>query len=134
MGKPDSFPAPPKATRHCRRYSFAGDILAAHGGPRCAAGVDLSVKGAWRACVPAPVIPCALRAEYTEAERAAWQAWVADRIDRLRAAVPLIPKQGLHGTFACPNCAAGIVRWSRAMVNGHVRMACSTPGCCAMMQ
>lgn len=41
---------------------------------------------------------------------------------------------GHQGTFGCPACKTGTVRWSRAPNNGHVHFRCSTPDCCLLLQ
>lgn len=39
-----------------------------------------------------------------------------------------------EGSFDCPACGTGKVRFGRARTNGHLHAACSTPQCFAVMQ
>jgi len=39
----------------------------------------------------------------------------------------MVPEAGDNGTFLCPACKAGWVRWSRARSNGHIHFGCD--GC-----
>lgn len=136
------FDPPLRATQHCRYYSYEF-------GSKCAKGLDLSAPGASLVCMPKGSNPpkkgCPKRKEYTAVERDAWQKWAAARMGRLVEVLSLIPgdanekkdKQqhwGSSGSFECPACKAGTVRWSRAPNNGHIHAACSTPNCASIMQ
>ena len=119
---------PLRATHHCRHYSYAPGLS---GGPRCAAGVDMSVPGSTRPCMPDANVQCAERVEYTEAERAAWEAFKAEGMVRLAKAVEAIPEPiscGGSGSCKCPLCEGGDLQWSRAS-NGHVWLTCSDRDC-----
>jgi predicted RNA-binding Zn-ribbon protein involved in translation (DUF1610 family) len=151
-----TFERPLRATQHCRHYSYRNTGLAGlrsgdHGGPQCALGIDLSAPGASKACMPAgtfPALPhdqqCASRADYTAAERAEWKRWTDSRLERMRTIMPMIPGSsadtkkrehwGDSGSFACPACGTGTVRWSRARSNGHVHAVCTTPNCFGVME
>lgn len=71
---------PPLANDACRHFGP---------GPTCARGVDLKARRDTRPCLPpskglglvlatpGPLGPCPWRADYTDAERAAWRAYVA---------------------------------------------------------
>lgn len=136
---PKSFDPPLHATAHCRHYSY-------NGAPNCAIGVDLSKAGSCQVCMPTPnpAKRCPKRENYTEAERAAWKDWTRAAMFRAVDALVLIPGDsnlkldrkywGKSGSFSCPSCGGGLVRWMRASVNGHIHFRCSTPNCCAMMQ
>jgi hypothetical protein len=141
---------PARASRHCRHYSYERDrrgiLLGGRGGgPLCARGVDLrSEPGGSVPCMPPalpgekpsfrPCEPCALREEYSEAERAAWQAWRDESTHRMLVIYAAIPAEGLDGSLPCPGCDAGTVRWSRALSNQHLQAACSTPNCFSVIQ
>ena len=135
------------ATEHCRHYSYEhGGIRDPNRGPKCACGIDLSGSGAALACMPNPdpaKAHCPQREEYTDVERGRWKTWVAND---LNASIPILeripsPKNardrslhGKSGSFPCPKCNKGIVRWSRAPNNGHLHAGCSTPGCFGIIQ
>ncbi|WP_449255171.1 hypothetical protein [Bosea sp. (in: a-proteobacteria)] len=140
---------PLRATHHCRHYSYERDrrgiLLGCDGGgPLCARGVDLrSDPGATRACMPAElsdgqsrrvVDPCDLREDYTDPERAAWSAWREESTRRMLVICAAIPAEGFDGSLPCPGCGAGTVRWSRALSNRHLQVACSTPNCFSVIQ
>jgi len=135
---------PRPAGKHCRHYSYEPGLK---GGPRCAVDVDLSQPGSTQACMPPkddmPV--CAKREENTEAERAAWEAYREQSMERMIKIMPMIPgssrdrknrdhwgKQG--AIFPCPGCGEGTVRWVRSSYNGHVHAACTTVNCFAVME
>lgn len=42
-------------------------------------------------------------------------------------------KPGSRGECECPVCS-GIMKWSRAVGNGHMRARCSTPGCLSLIE
>ena len=127
-------PRPPKASKHCRHYSYSLRDIGTGRGPRCAAGIDVSAPGATCACMPDPTAKCPSRAEHTDEVRAAWKARTDHSLERMRVVMPAIPKTGGVGSFPCPACGTGNVHWSRAARNGHVHAACSTPDCFAVMQ
>lgn len=134
-----TFTPPLRATHHCRHYSYL--LNSDDHGPRCARGLDVSGPGASRPCWPSAAADgyaCDLREEYTEAEREAWHVYTKERTDRMRLIWPLIPDKaegrGKSGTFECPACDGGVVRWSRTSVNGHVWAACSTPNCFSIIE
>jgi hypothetical protein len=117
------------------------------GGPRCARGVNLSAPTSTKSCMPNPPIAgdvCQLRKEYTDAERATWQAWREHRMEAMAKIMVLIPGSsrdrkkrdhwGKTGAFGCPACDWGVVHWGRASVNGHMRAVCTTPGCFSVIE
>lgn len=136
---------PTHANNHCRHYSYRNTGLTGfqsgdHGGPRCAVGIDLSDPGAALKCMPKPTGDgCDWREEFTDDERAAWKLWREEGIARMIVIMAQMPgssrdkknrpEWGKSGSFPCPACAIGMVRWTRARVNGHVMAACSTPDC-----
>lgn len=134
---------PLHANFHCRHYSYEGGMK---GGPRCAAGVDMTAPGSTRPCMPldgkAPA--CDKREEFTQPEREAWAAYRADSMIRMSKIMPLVPgssrdrknrpEWGKRGSFDCPGCGEGAVHWSRSPYNGHVHAACTTPNCFAVME
>jgi hypothetical protein len=105
------------------------------GGPTCAAGVDLSSPGASRMCWPDPDRPCSAdtREEFTEAERAEWEAYAARSMQRTGVVMQAIPRDGWEGELACPACLVGRVQWARARSNRHLHAACTTPHCFSVM-
>lgn len=127
------FERPPRATKHCRHYSYERGKNYLDGGPRCAVGIDLSAPGASFVCMPDKAetrCPCPKREEYTEAEREAWQRSVADGMERLGAAVQALPKAiplRTGGNIECPNCG-GSLRYDRWHRGAEIK--CSTEGCC----
>ena len=76
---------------------------------------------------------CERREDWTEKERAAWEAWSVHHVERMVRVFAEMPKEG-DGRFACPACGTGIVSYARARSNGHLHAACSTPQCFAVMQ
>lgn len=137
---------PLHATKHCRHYKFRM-TAPMQGGPVCAIGVDLNPPGAARCCMPEPArdgFSCAQREEYTETERQAWEAYRMHRMEAQAQIMVLIPgssrdrkkrdQWGKTGSFGCPACDWGVVRWSRAMNNGHLWAACNTPGCFSVIE
>ena len=125
-------PKPPIARQHCRHYAYKGGLV--DGGPRCAAGVDNSGPGGALPCMPDPRAPCPSRQDWSEQERAAWQAWEAEHRQRMVVIMTAIPREGFDGRMLCPGCGAGIVRWGRARSNNHLHAACTTPNCFQVMQ
>lgn len=143
------FKKPVHAGEHCRHYSyihasFADRSQGAQCGPQCARGLDLS--GGTIRCMPIQPVSerCPEREGYTDEERAEWRAWVDASIARATLIMAQMPgsstsrksrsEWGKSGSFNCPGCNAGTVRWSRAPNNGHLRAACSTPHCFAVIQ
>ena len=137
---------PLHASHHCRHYEYVR--AEKDWGPKCAAGIDLQCAGANVApCMPEPASTapvCAWREEHTDAERAAWKAWVDERAGRMIVILAQIPGSsrdkknkpfwGQSGEFKCLACEGGTVRWSRARVNGHVRAACTTLNCFGVIE
>jgi hypothetical protein len=124
------FDPPLRATMHCRHYSYERGVLL-HG-PKCAQGIDLSAPGAGRMCWPEADVgqPCAVREEYTDAERIAWETYRDDRMIRLSMAVCALPRaipMRSGGTVPCPNCD-GTIRYGRW--RGGAELNCSTAHCC----
>jgi len=135
---------PRPAGKHCRHYNYEGGLK---GGPRCAVGVDLSQPGSTQACMPPKdgMAACAKREENTEAERAAWEAYREQSMERMVKIMPLIPGSsrdrkkrdhwGKQGAISpCPGCGEGTVRWVRSSYNGHIHAACTTVNCFAVME
>lgn len=125
------FTPPLRATDHCRHYSYKHGDLMSDRGPQCALGVDLSDPGASRACWSNPEEECLFRAEYTDDERAAWEAWTAEAMNRLGVAIDALPaplKLNARGHIACPNCGGELHygRWHRGAF-----VQCNTEHCCA---
>lgn len=127
-------PPPLRATRHCRHYDYQVGK-----GPKCAAGIVMD--GPVLHCLPDAAKPstCALREEYTDEERAAWGKYRQERMARTLVLVGAVPGDsidqkkkshwGESGTFKCPNCEVGTVRWARSSYNGHARAVCETLHC-----
>lgn len=137
---------PLPATRHCRHYSYSGGVATDGGGPKCASGVNLSAPGAARVCMPdaKEAVACDLREEFLPAEREAWENWRNERAGRMVEILALIPGSsrdkknrahwGQTGAFPCPACDWGVIRWSRARVNGHMSAACTTRDCFGVIE
>jgi hypothetical protein len=118
-----TFPRPPKASHHCRHYSYEPGE-----GPRCAAGVDQS--SGVGPCMPEPKGLCPSRREYTDDERAAWDAAKQESFARLVAAIQALPRPiplNTQGSVVCPNCG-GVLRYARWHRGAEI--ACSTEYCC----
>lgn len=98
----------------------------------CGAGVDFQI---FRPESSLAMMPCLGRSPEAIARCDRYEAPDADReaamasMARTLAMFALVPGEGIGGTFACPACGTGIVRWGRAPSNGHTRGRCSTPGC-----
>jgi hypothetical protein len=128
------FTRPPHASEHCRHYSYKRPFTLPDSGPCCALGIDLSAPGASFVCMPEKgkiAQACQRREEYTDAERAAWQAAVAASAQRLGKAVQALPRAiplRSGGVIDCPNCD-GKIRYDRWHRGAELR--CSTPYCCA---
>lgn len=133
---------PLHANFHCRHYDY---VITApmKGGPVCAIGVDLSAPAATKPCMPGGT-GCAKREEFTDAERAAWDAYRAHRLEAAAKIMVEIPGSsrdrkkrdgwGKSGSFGCPACDWGVVKWARASTNGHLMAGCSTPGCFSVIE
>lgn len=124
-----SFALPLRATHHCRHYSYNMG-LGPNSGPQCAAGISNIAMALNTCCQNAPV-PCPLREEFTDAERAAWQQARAEGLERLGAAIAALPRAiplNTGGTIECPNCAGALsyARWHRG-----AELRCATANCCA---
>lgn len=132
MPDPVKFDRPLRATHHCRHYSYntAAPLNDPARGPCCAAGVDMSAPGSSTKCMPDPTANCSSRQEYTPEERAAWEMYAADGINRLGNAIQALPlnlPERSSGTVKCPNCGGTLsyMRW-----RGGAGIECSTPNCC----
>lgn len=135
-----SFDAPPYASTNCRHYSYHNGGPADHG-PTCARGVDLKGRRDTRPCMPpakahglfqghpGPLGLCTYRADYTEAERKAWDAYIEARAMRLVNALASLPYADAPdtGNHPCPNCRDGTLSWSRNAT--HHSIACTTENC-----
>lgn len=124
------FTRPPHATKHCRHYSYERGKTWLDGGPRCAKGLDLTVPGSTGCCMPEPRGGCTLRAEYTQAERDAWEASRNEGMERLGRAVQALPRAiplRTSGDIPCPNCDGRLhyARWHRG-----AEIKCTSEGCC----
>lgn len=127
-------PKPPIARQHCRHYSYEFGLRGR--GPMCAVGCDMSAPGAALPCMPAGSqrgAICERREEWTDAERAEWRAWSDHHQERMLAVFAVLPEDA-SGSFECPACGTGTVRYARARSNGHLHASCSTPQCFAVMQ
>lgn len=124
------FERPLRASRHCRHYSYRMG-LGDDNGPHCAVDIDLSEPGITRKCMPEPAVTCSERQDYTDAERAAWERYQAERMKRLSAAVQALPhpiELNRTGEVPCPNCDGGRIiymRWHRG-----ASLQCTTENCC----
>lgn len=130
-------PMPPRARHHCRHYSYSIESFReGGGGPQCAAGCDMSAPGSALPCMPLDSqrgATCSKREEWTDKERAEWEAWVDHHRARMLAVFSVLPDDS-GGTIPCPACGTGTVSYARARSNGHLHAACSTPNCFAVMQ
>lgn len=127
---PKAFELPLHASNHCRHYSYERGKNWLDGGPRCARNLDLTVPGSSGCCMPEPRGPCTLREEYTDAERAAWEAARSAGMGRLANAVLAVPHpipMRTGGTMECPNCE-GVLHYGRW--RGGAEIQCETPNCC----
>lgn len=126
----EGFQPPLRATGHCRHYSYDPKGF----GEACALGVDVADAGAWRRCMPydftyISLEPCALRADYTADERAAWEGWEQARLKRMEDAIAALPAPlpiACVGHVDCPSCG-GLLRWGRWYLGASIR--CETPYC-----
>jgi len=80
--------------------------------------------------MPDPKSHCPKREDYTDEERAVWDEWVAQRMDRLREAILALPRPiplRSSGKVECPNCGSDLhySRWHRGAA-----IACKTENCC----
>lgn len=111
---------PPRARQHCKHYSYER-------GPRCAVGVDMSAPGSSSPCMP-NATGCPKREDWTDEERAEWEAWEQQRVTRMFAVIAALPE--LDGrsteTVECPNCD-GKITYIRVPSRAYIE--CSTPDC-----
>ncbi len=135
-----TFARPLAASKHCRHYDYDD-------GPKCACDLDMSSPQSHLPCMPEwqqTGKTCDWREEFTDEERAAWQAWRDERAARMIVVMAQLPgssrdtknkpEWGKSGEFDCTACGTGKVRWSRARSNGHVHAACTTPGCFGIIE
>lgn len=120
-------PPPPVAREHCRHYSYELESR----GPRCALGIDLSAPGASFVCMPGKEgtrQPCPKRENWTDEEKATWQAWEFESTARMIAAIGALPTLDGRGTekVNCPSCS-GEITYFRIPTRAYVE--CSTPHC-----
>lgn len=130
MAEAERYPRPMSASDNCRHYSFSRSVDWMERGPRCACGVDISKPGAAKPCFSPPTSSCSKREEFTDAERAAWQEYIYEGLERLKLAIGALPAalpEGTSGTIICPNCGGTITyaRWRRG-----AELNCDTPNCC----
>lgn len=118
---------PPMARQHCRHYSYNVPYTHPEAGPRCAVGVDLSEPRATLPCMPGGT-GCPKRQDWTDEERATWEAWQAARQLRMIAAIGALPALGPREgvTIECPNCQ-GRLRYDRTLRRAYVQ--CETEHC-----
>lgn len=131
-----TFEPPQRARHHCRHYSYE---LGLHGrGPLCALGLDLSAPAASGACMPLRAegdtypSPCAKREDWSDEERATWQAWQAASLERVSKAVAALPAPitlRTRGAVDCPNCDGGKLHFARWRRGAEIK--CTTPYCCS---
>ncbi len=129
---------PPRASQHCRFYSYdPRGFLTEGGGPHCARGVDLSEPGsAMNMCMPYGGKPrglCSQREDWTEGERVAFKEWSDAHLIRCLALLEAVPDEGSAGVFECPSCG-GKAHFTRAPRNGHIHAGCRTKNCSGFMQ
>jgi len=127
------FPKPVRVSGHCRHYSYELDPRNfATRGPQCARGVNLGGLADTRKCMPdSEGQTCALREEFSEADRAAWQAYRDGCLHRLMKAVGALPSPipiGTASSVECPNCG-GDLTYSRTDRSALIQ--CSTENCCS---
>lgn len=117
---------PIRATHHCRHYSYQD-------GPCCAQGHPFMVGEAMRRCMPLKdgnQSTCQMREDYTDVERAEWQAHIKQKMLRLEEAISALPRPitlRTSGTVSCPNCG-GALNYSR-WVGGASVVCSTTPHC-----
>jgi hypothetical protein len=121
--------SPPRATNHCRHYSYERGETLSDGGPRCAAGCDLSASGSVAVCMPQATAACSKREEYTDAERATWKAYTGKRMAMVGEALAVFGavECGTERREPCPHCTGTLVL--QRMRNGHAWLTCTTSGC-----
>ena len=123
-----TFTPPVRATSHCRHYSF--DLMS-DSVPQCALGLDPAAPGIVVSCWSVFTGDCPKRQEYTDRERAAWQAWTRGTMDRLGAAVSALPAPiplNRRGAVTCPSCG-GVLHYGRWHRGASIQ--CETDHCCA---
>jgi isoaspartyl peptidase/L-asparaginase-like protein (Ntn-hydrolase superfamily) len=96
----------------------------------------MSAPGSALPCMPPDSqrgASCPRREDWSEEERAAWEAWSSHHCERMLAVFAALPGDNF-GKFPCPACGTGTVSYVRSRSNGHLHAACSTPHCFAVMQ
>lgn len=118
---------PLRATKHCRHYSY--DLGLSGKGPQCAVGVDLSEPGSSCKCWSDPEASCAKREEYTDEERAVWDAWVKHGLKMISDALAVFDpvRCGSETRKPCPHCEGQLVL--QRMSNGNAWLTCTTEAC-----
>lgn len=117
---------PIRATEHCRHYSYERGV-----GPKCAAGA-LEQHPNVQPCMPNPAASCDAREDFSDGERATWKAFIAERFERLAAAIGAVPHPipvNTSGKAACPSCDGGSIIYSRWHRGASI--SCTTPNCCS---
>lgn len=108
-------------------------------GPTCAVGIDLSKPGKAQCCMPVPKGPrCSSREDLSDADIKAHEDRSRQAAVDAMMVLALIPSEGDGGSFACPACQAGTVRWvaSGRTARGRslaISAQCSTRGCVRFM-
>lgn len=128
-----AFTQPPRARFHCRHYSYDMGSFPAGVGPVCAVGCSFTDPGASAACMPGAASSgkCDRREEWTDEERAAWDAWRDASVKRLTAAISALPAPiplNTSGRVTCPSCGGWLHygRWHRG-----ASLECETKHCAA---
>ena len=133
-------PKPPMARGWCKHYSNKpapwpkprpSTPEAMTFGPQCAVGAE-PCRG--DACYPDPKDVCDKRENWSDEEKATWEAWQHHSMSRVIVCMEAIPKDGWGGKLPCPACGTGTISWSLARVNRHIHAACSTKRCFVIMQ
>jgi hypothetical protein len=129
------------ACRHFNGLDLLGggstDTCAVGGDPVAIAGGQKPGWGLRLPCLRAPVTSCPLREEWSDAEIAQQKRDMEKAVSESLVCAAALPWQtsvaGQSGTVPCPKCG-GTIRWARAPSNGHMRAACDTPDCFAVIQ
>ena len=90
-------------------------------------------------CTNPALANCSKRELPTPEEVAAEEAEIENYIRRIigtRMAIVAHAqgKRGVQGSFACPECKDGVLRYSIAECNEHIHARCSTKDCVAVME
>ena len=132
-------PKPPMARGWCKHYSYikpefprSTKITLSSEGPQCAVGCDPSTFG--DRCYPDPTDVCSKRENWSDKEKAIWEEWQHHHVSRMLVCLDVIPSDVGEGSFTCPACGTGTLRWSRARSNRHLHALCSTPNCFGFIQ